>query len=269
MCCNFSIFFTHGILLVLKYEEDSPYISLITTLFKNPQGSSAACWWRAGSHTVCTFHLSIGSPNQSFLPQFAPTKLATTLFSNTSPAFLPPCSDACCSWYLQHLLQHMWGLSQLPSVQFSHSVMSDSATPWTTARQASLSITPGVYPNSCPLSQWCHPTISSSVVPFSSCLQSFLVSWSFQIDQSLHQMAKVLEFLLQHRSFQWIFRTDFLYFWLVGSLCSPRDSQESFPTPPFKSSSSSALSFLYSPTLTQIHDYWKTVPLTRWILLAK
>ena len=58
------------------------------------------------------------------------------------------------------------------------------ATLWTAASQASLSITtPGVYPNSCPLSRWCHPTISSSVIPFSSCLQSFPASGSFQMSQ--------------------------------------------------------------------------------------
>ena len=58
------------------------------------------------------------------------------------------------------------------------------ATPWTTARQASLSITNSrIYPNTCPLSQWCHPTISSSVVPFSSHLKSFPASESFQMSQ--------------------------------------------------------------------------------------
>ena len=54
-----------------------------------------------------------------------------------------------------------------------------------------------------------------------------------------------------------IFRTDFLYDGLVGSPCSPRDSQESSPTPQFKSINSWALSFLYCSTLTSIHDYWK------------
>ena len=106
--------------------------------------------------------------------------------------------------------------------------------------------TPRVYPNSCPLSQWCHSAISSSVIPFSSHLQSFPASGS---------VAKVLEFQLQHQSFQWMFRTDFLQDGLVGSPCSPRDSQESSPTPQFKSINSSALSFLYSPTLTSIHDH--------------
>ena len=56
-------------------------------------------------------------------------------------------------------------------------------TPWTTACQASLSPTPGVYPVPWPLSQWCHLTISSSVVPFSFCLQSFPASGSFQMSQ--------------------------------------------------------------------------------------
>ena len=69
--------------------------------------------------------------------------------------------------------------------------------------------------------------------------------------------AKVLEFQLQHQSFQWTFRTDFLQDRLVGSPCSPRDFQESSPTPQFKSINFSALSFLYRPTLTSIHDYWK------------
>ena len=58
------------------------------------------------------------------------------------------------------------------------------ATPWTTARQASLSSpTPRAYSNSCPLSRWCHPTSSSSVVPFSSCPQSFPASGSFPVSQ--------------------------------------------------------------------------------------
>ena len=63
--------------------------------------------------------------------------------------------------------------------------------------------------NSYPLSQWCHP-INHPVVPFSSCLQSVQPQGLLQWVTSLHQMAKGLEFQLQHQSFQWIFRTDFL-----------------------------------------------------------
>ena len=71
------------------------------------------------------------------------------------------------------------------SVQFSHSVMFDSLWPheWQHTRPPWPPPTPGVYPNSCPLSQWYHPTISSSVVPSSSCPQSFPASGSFQMSQ--------------------------------------------------------------------------------------
>ena len=79
----------------------------------------------------------------------------------------------------------------------------------------------------------------------------------FQWVSSSHQMAKVLEFQLQHQSLQKSPRADLLQNGLVGSPCSPRDSQESSPTPQFKSINSSVLIFLYSPTLTSIHDHWK------------
>ena len=98
-----------------------------------------------------------------------------------------------------------------------------------------------------------HPLSSLSPLVFNISQHQGLFQWvSFS-----HQVAKVLEFQPQHQSFQWIFRTDFIKDWLVGSPCSPRDSQESSPTPQFESSNSSALSFLYSPSLTSIHDYWK------------
>ena len=71
------------------------------------------------------------------------------------------------------------------SVQFSHSVMSNSLWPHEEqhTRPPCLSPTFGVHPNPCPLSWWCHPTISSSIVPFSSCPQFFPASWSFQMSQ--------------------------------------------------------------------------------------
>ena len=96
-----------------------------------------------------------------------------------------------------------------------------------------------------------HPLSSPSSLTFNFSQHQGL----FQRVSSSHQMAKALEF--QHQSFQWIFRTAFLWGWLVWFSWSPRDSQESSPTPQFKSINSSALSFLYSPTLTSIHDYWK------------
>ena len=67
---------------------------------------------------------------------------------------------------------------------------------------------PGTCPNSCPSSRWCHPTISSSVILFTSCLQSFQHQGLFKWVSSLHYVAKVLELQLQHQSFQWLFKTD-------------------------------------------------------------
>ena len=134
-------------------------------------------------------------------------------------------------------------------------------TPWTAACQASLSIT-----NSRELAQthvhWVAGTIQLSH-PLSS---TFPPAFNFAQHQGLfqwvissYQVAKVLELQLQLQlqSFQWIFRTDILWDWLIWSPCSPRDSQESSPTPQFKSIHSSMLSFLYDPTLTSIHDSWK------------
>ena len=124
-------------------------------------------------------------------------------------------------------------------------------TSWTAAHQASLSITNSrTCLNSCPLGRWCHPTILSSVVPFSSCLQSCPASGSFPMSQffasgcqSIGASASVLPIS---------FRIDWIW-----SPCRPRDSQESSPTPQFKSTNSSVLSFLCGPTLTSIPDHWK------------
>ena len=143
--------------------------------------------------------------------------------------------------------------------QFSRSVVSDSLWPHGLqhARPPCPSPATRVYPNSCPLSRWCHPTISSSVISFSPCPQSFPASGCFQMSQLFTSVAKVLEFQLRHQYFQWTPRTDLLWDGLVGTSCSLRNSQESSPIPQFKSINSSVLSFLFSPTLISIHDYWK------------
>ena len=98
-----------------------------------------------------------------------------------------------------------------------------------------------------------HLLLSLSPPAFNLSQHQGLFKWV----HSSHHVAKVLELQLQHQSFQWIFRTDFLYDGLVGSFCSSKDSQESSPTPQFKSINSLVFSFLHSPTLTSIHDYWK------------
>ena len=155
------------------------------------------------------------------------------------------------------------------SVQFSHSVVSDSLRPHKSqhARPPCPSPTPGVHPNSCPSSRWRHPAISSSVVPFSSCPQSLPASESFPVSQLFawggqSTGVSALASFLPKKS-----RADLLQNGLVGSPCSPKDSQESSPTPHFKSINSTALSFLHSPTLTSIHG--KTIALTRRTFVGK
>ena len=96
---------------------------------------------------------------------------------------------------------------------FSCSVMSNSLRLYELqqARLLCPSPSPRACSDSCPLSQWCHPTISSSVIPFSSCLLSFPGSGSdLQWVGSSYQVVKVLELQLQHQSFWWIFRVDTL-----------------------------------------------------------
>ena len=143
------------------------------------------------------------------------------------------------------------------SVQFSCSVMSDSLQPHELqhTRPPCPSSTSGACSNLCPSS---HPTISFSVVPFSSCLQSFPASTSFPMSQlftsgsqsiGVSASASVLPMNIQ----DW-FPSGWTG-WI--SLQSKGQSQQSSPTPQFKSINSLVLSFLHSPTLTSIHDYWK------------
>ena len=148
----------------------------------------------------------------------------------------------------------------LCSVEFSHSVVSDSLLPHGLqhARPPCLSPPPGVHWNSRPSSWWCHPTISSSVVPFSSCPQSFLVSGSFQMSQlfssggqsiGVSASASVLPMNIQGW-FPW---------GLTGliSLQSKGLSKSLLLHQSSKAINSFALNFLYSPTLTSLHDSWK------------
>ena len=111
--------------------------------------------------------------------------------------------------------------------------------------------------NSCPLSRWYHPTISSSVIPFSSCLQSFPASGSFPRSPFLASGSQSIG-VSASTSVLPVNIQGWFPLGLTGwiSLCL-RDSQESSPTPQFRSIYSSVFSFLHGPTLTSIHDYWK------------
>ena len=141
---------------------------------------------------------------------------------------------------------------QLSSIQ-SHSLRHHGSQH---ARSPCPSPTPGVYPNSSPLSWWYPPTILSSVVPF-SCPQSFPASGFLQRSQLFTWGGRSIEVSASTSDLPMTPRTDLLWNGLVGSPHSPKASQESSPKPQFKSINPSALSFLYSRPLTSIHDHWK------------
>ena len=117
-------------------------------------------------------------------------------------------SHQCIPFSLPQIPDNHWSFKYLH--QISRSVMSDTLRPHGLqhARLPCLSPTPTACSNSCPSSWWCHSTLSSSVVPFFSCLNRSQHQGLFQWVSSLHQVAKVLE--PQHQSFQRIFRTDLL-----------------------------------------------------------
>ena len=151
--------------------------------------------------------------------------------------------------------QEYW--SGISSVPFSHSVMSDSLRPHEPqhARPPRPSPTPRVHPNPCSSSRWCHPTISSSVVPLSSCLQSIPASGSFQMSQffpsggqTIGVSASTSVLLMNTQDWSPLGWTGWI------SLQSKGLSKSS-PTPQFKSINSLVLSFLHSPTLTSVHDH--------------
>ena len=145
------------------------------------------------------------------------------------------------------------------SVQFSHSVMSDSLRPHESqhARPPCPSPTPGVHSNSCALSRWYHPAISTSVVPFSSCPQSLPASGSFPMSQLFAWGGQSIgisasESVLPMNTQDWSPLE-----WIGWISWQSKGLSRVFSTLQFKSINSSALSFLHSPTLTSIHDHWK------------
>ena len=149
---------------------------------------------------------------------------------------------------------------KLPSLfMFGCSFQSNSATSWTAAHQASLYFTiswslfklmsiESVMPSN-------HLILCLPLLPLPLIFPSIRVFPNGSV--FLYQVAKVLEFQLQHHSLQRNPKADLLENGLVGSPCSPRDSQESSPTPQFKSINYSVLSLVPSPTLKSIHDHWK------------
>ena len=120
------------------------------------------------------------------------------------------------------------------------------------------SLYPGVCSNSCPLSRWCHPTILSSVIPFCSCLQSFPTSGSFLMSQLFDQVAKSIGASASASVLPMNIKGWFPLRLSGLILLSKGLSRVFSSTAQFKSISSMVLSLFYGPTVTSIHDYWKS-----------
>ena len=158
-----------------------------------------------------------------------------------------------------HFSKFMFHCILSSSVQFSCPVMSDSLQPHGLqhARLPCPSSTPEACSNSCPSSLWCHPTISSSVVPFSSCLPSFPASGSFQISQLFTSGGQSIEVsasvsVLSMKIQDWFSPG------LTGLISlQSKGFSRVFSNTTVLWISSLVFSFLYCPTLMSIHDYWK------------
>ena len=145
------------------------------------------------------------------------------------------------------------------SVQFSNSVVSDSLRSHGLqhARPACPSPIPRVYSNSCLLSQWCHPTISSSVVPFSSRLQSFPASGSFQMSQLFASGGQSIGVSASTSILPMNIQNWFPLGWTGWISLQSEGLSRVFSNTTVQRINSLVISFLYSPTFTSIHDYWK------------
>ena len=146
------------------------------------------------------------------------------------------CYAALC-WFVPYINTNQPYLNQRPFIVVVQalSYVQLFVTSWIVSHQALCPPLSSGVSNSCPLTQWCYLTFSYSVAPspftFSLSQQQGLFQWI----SSFHQVAKVLELQLHHPSFQWIFRVDSFYDWLVWSPCCPTDTQESSPALQLKS----------------------------------
>ena len=149
--------------------------------------------------------------------------------------------------------------------------MSDSLRPHgpQNAMPPCPSPTPRVYSSSWPSSQWCHPTISSSVIPFSSHLQSFLASGSFPMSQFFASGGQSIGVSVSASVISMNIQDWFPLGWTGWISLQFKGLSRVFSNITVQSINSSALSFLYSPTPAFIHDYWKNIALTRWTFVGK
>ena len=146
-------------------------------------------------------------------------------------------------------------------VQFSHTVVSDSLGPHKSqhTRPPCPSPAPGVHSNPCPLCWWCHPTISSSVVPFSSHLQSFPASGSFPMSQFFTSGGQRIGVSPSTSVFSMNTQDWSPLGWTGWISLQSKGLSRVFSNTTIQKHQFFGAQLLHSPTLTSIHDYWKTV----------
>ena len=231
-------------------------------------------WWLGTGRNVEERQLVSSSAipgwNSLFL---GPSSRECLSYSSLSPILLPSNSPPYGPSYpgQSHLhpqtpIQEKWSCRlvgflwpQFSSVQFSCSVMSDSLRPHGPqhTRPPCSSPTPRVYSNSCPLSRWCHPTISPSVIPFSSCLQSFPASGSFPMSQFFTSGGQSIE-VSASASVLPMNTQDWSPLGMDGWISlQSKGLSRVFSNTTVQKHKLFGTQLFYSPTLTSIHDYWK------------
>ena len=145
-------------------------------------------------------------------------------------------------------------------VQFSHSVVSDFLWPHRLqhARLSCLPPTPGACSNSCPSSRWCHPTISSSVVPFSSCPQSFPASGSFPMSQFFPSSGQSIGVSASTSVLPINTQDCWFPLGLTGWILQSKQPLRVFSNTTVQKHQLFSTQLSYGPTLTSVNDYWKT-----------
>ena len=186
-------------------------------------------------------------PNQNYINFEAPKRVSGSLWkSHTS---------------MTMVLRNQWLQDSVSKdlFQCSHSIVSVSLRPHGLlhARLPCPSQTPRAYSNSCPLSRWCHGTISSSVISVSSCLHSFSASGSFQMSQFFTSSGQSIR-VSASASVLPMNTQDWSPLGLTGWISlQSKGLSRVFSNTTVQKHQFSVLSFLYSPTLTSIHDHWK------------
>ena len=236
-----------------------------------PSGSCQSSFAPDILAVTCAWNIFLKSPIVLFLTSFSSELKQDCSWSTTenSPVYLPLQIYLLFHFYLitkLYCLHAKWSkldredkycVILLLSVQ-SLSRVRHFATPWIAACQASCpSPTPGIYTNPCTWSRWCHPTIWSSVVPFSSCPQSFPASVSFPVSQLFSWGGQSIGVSASTSVLPMNTQDWYLLGWTAWISLQSKGLSRVFSNTTVQKHQISGRGFVHSPTFTSVHDYWK------------